>query len=86
MTMATGTYFTVPQEQVGGGVWSSVAATKTAVFATTASASKSTGGFPFSIVRVNAATMQGEDHWTIPAAERVPDSDFGGSPSWSPLR
>jgi len=78
------TYFTVPAGFVGGAVWSSPAADASSVWLSTGNPA---GGVPDepgesnSIVRLDAATMALQDHWTVPDDELVPDSDFGGSPT-----
>lgn len=82
---ATGTpqadYFTVPDGQIGGSVWSSVAANPKAVFATTGNASAGIGADAYSLVKLDPATLVRTAKYTVPGADRVPDSDFGASPA-----
>jgi outer membrane protein assembly factor BamB len=73
-------YFTVPEGQIGASVWSSVAVTSKAVFATTGNSSAGVGGDSYSIVKLDATTLVRTAKYTVPNAERVPDSDFGASP------
>ena len=73
-------YFTVPEGTVGGSVWSSVAATPNAVFATTGNASAGISEDAYSIVKLHPTTLARTAKYTVPGADRVPDSDFGASP------
>ena len=73
-------YFTVPEGQIGGSVWSSVAANPSAVFATTGNASAGIGADSYSLVKLNPTTLVRAAKYTVPNADRVPDSDFGASP------
>ena len=73
-------YFTVPEGQVGGSVWSSVAVTSKAVFATTGNVFAGVSADAYSIVRLDPRTLSRRDLYTVPGADRVPDSDFGASP------
>ena len=74
-----GTYFSVAPTRVGGGVWSSVAASSGGdIFATTG-----TNRFDDaeSIVRMDGSTVAREEAWRIPDSEAILDSDFGASPT-----
>lgn len=73
-------YFTVPEGQIGGSIWSSVAVTPSAVFATTGNASAGISADSYSLVRLDPTTLVRSTKYTVPGAERVPDSDFGASP------
>jgi outer membrane protein assembly factor BamB len=73
-------YFTVPDGQIGGSVWSSVAVTTSSVFATTGNASAGITADSYSLVKLSATTLARTGKYTVPGAERVPDSDFGASP------
>jgi polyvinyl alcohol dehydrogenase (cytochrome) len=77
-------YFTVPEGQIGASVWSSVAVTSAAVFVTTGNTSVGVAGDGYSIVKLDPATLVRTGKFTIPGADRVGDSDFGGSPSVFP--
>jgi len=72
------TYYSVPTGQIGASVWSSVAVTSGAVFATTGNASGGTND-AFSIVKLDPTTLARTGKYTVPGADRVLDSDFGGS-------
>lgn len=75
------TYYTVPAGAVGGGVWTSAAATSDAVFITTGSAAATTPGDSFSIVRLDPTSLARVAVWTVPIADRTAgDADFGSSP------
>jgi polyvinyl alcohol dehydrogenase (cytochrome) len=81
------TYYSVPAGKVGGSVWTTAAVTADGngiLISTGNSATKYKVGDSFSIVRLTAGSLAREDAWAIPAAERVPDSDFGASPALFP--
>jgi hypothetical protein len=76
-----GTYYTVPSGSVGGGVWSSAAASGTTEWVTTGNSDEAPGsvqGDSFSIVRLAGASKV--DSWTVPNLAGT-DSDFGASPT-----
>ena len=73
-------YFTVPDGQIGGSVWSSVAVTSKAVYATTGNATAGISADAYSIVKLDATTLAHTAAYTVPGSDRVPDSDFGASP------
>jgi outer membrane protein assembly factor BamB len=90
LDQATGTvlhrYWSIGAGQVGGSVWSSVAATAdgSVVFATTGNGDEIAGdnqGDSYSIVRLDGTTMKRTSIWTVPGYERPVDSDFGASPT-----
>lgn len=86
---ATGTleaeYFSVPSGQIGASVWSSVAVTATAVFVTTGNVKPgSVTGDAYSIVKLDPTSLARMSMYTVPGGDRVPDSDFGGSPTVFP--
>jgi outer membrane protein assembly factor BamB len=70
------TWYSVPDGQVGGSVWSSVAATPKAVFVTTGNGP----GDSFSVVRLDPGTLQKKDAWQVPGLAGS-DIDFGASPT-----
>jgi outer membrane protein assembly factor BamB len=74
-------YFSAASGQIGASVWSSVTATSTAAFATTGNALSGVTGDPYSIVKLDATSLSRVSKYTVPGGDRVPDSDFGGSPS-----
>ncbi len=76
---AEGTYFTAPPKSVGASIWSSVATDGSSLYAATGNGNAGTNGY--SIIKVAPATMTLSDIWTIPVAQRITDSDFGGSPT-----
>jgi outer membrane protein assembly factor BamB len=75
--------------QVGGGVWTSVAADGSSVWATTGNAHEMTTGArigdAYSLVRLNGATLVKQDRWRLPGAldsfTNGTDRDFGASPT-----
>jgi outer membrane protein assembly factor BamB len=73
-------YFSVPDGQIGGSIWSSVAVTSKAVYATTGNASAGVSADSYSIVKLDATTLVRTAKYTVPGSDRVPDSDFGASP------
>jgi outer membrane protein assembly factor BamB len=73
-------YFTVPEGEIGGSVWSSVAATPKAIFATTGNANAGIAADAYSLVKLDPTTLVRSAKYTVPGADRVPDSDFGASP------
>lgn len=79
------TYWTVPVGSVGGSVWSSTASDLAgdSVWVTTGNEGGGTSkeGASNSIVHLAGDGLAKLDRWTIPAAERIVDSDFGGSPT-----
>lgn len=88
------TWFGVPQGSIGGGVWTSAAATSDAVFVTTGSTCSSgsppaTGctstnqeGDSYSLVRLDPTSLARRAAWKVPAAELhlADDQDWGSSP------
>jgi polyvinyl alcohol dehydrogenase (cytochrome) len=78
------TYLTEPPGGTGAGVWSSPAIDPTdgSVFVTTGNPGQTPDrGDGDSILRLNGTTLARLDKWTVPAAARVVDSDFGASPT-----
>jgi polyvinyl alcohol dehydrogenase (cytochrome) len=76
-------YF-VPEDRVGGGVWTSPAvdAEHGTVFVTTGSARSWEDGDSFSIVRLNLDTFAIEDRWKLPNdSGDYWDGDWGSSPT-----
>jgi polyvinyl alcohol dehydrogenase (cytochrome) len=73
-------HFSVPGGEVGGSVWSSVAVKARAVYATTGNAHAVLDADAYSIVKLNPTTLARVAAYTVPGADRVPDSDFGASP------
>ena len=78
-------YFSVPDGAIGASVWSSVAVTATAVYVTTGNVSPGDiEGDAYSIVKLDPVTLVRKAKYTVPGGDRVPDSDFGGSPTVFP--
>jgi outer membrane protein assembly factor BamB len=73
------TFWSVPDDQTGGGAWSSLAvdAGTGSVFMTSAN---STIGNHAWITRLDGQTLALQDSWVVPHTETTPDSDFGASP------
>ncbi|MGO9078356.1 MAG: PQQ-binding-like beta-propeller repeat protein [Streptosporangiaceae bacterium] len=71
-------YQSYPGHSVQASVWSSAAYGSNGVFITTGNGP---GGAQESIIRLNPSTLAQEDYWEVPVSQRVPDSDFGGSPT-----
>jgi outer membrane protein assembly factor BamB len=77
------TYF-VPEDRVGGGVWTSPAVDleHKKVFVTTGSAHSFDDGDSFSMVRLNLDTFEIEDRWKLPnGIGYYWDGDWGSSPT-----
>jgi outer membrane protein assembly factor BamB len=78
-------YYAIPNGQRGNSVWSSPAASTGPsggqVFVTTGNGPT---GDSEAIVRLDSATLARQGVWKIPASERSPDGDFGGSPTLFP--
>ena len=75
-----GTWWAVADGQVGGGVWTSPAASGKTIFVSTASATNKTPGDTFSIVSIDSTTMTKKQAWQVPIPDRVVDSDWGSTP------
>jgi outer membrane protein assembly factor BamB len=76
-------YF-VPQDKVGGGVWTSPAVDTQngKIYVTTGSAHSFADGDSFSIVRLNLDTFEIEDRWKLPNdSGQYWDGDWGSSPT-----
>lgn len=71
-------YQSYPGHSIQASVWSSAAYGSNGVFITTGNGP---GGAQESIIRLNPTTLAQEDYWEVPVAQRVTDSDFGGSPT-----
>jgi outer membrane protein assembly factor BamB len=79
-----GTYVASIPGFPGAGVWTSPAlGADGSVYVTTASGSKTKPGDAFSIVQLAdlGSGITKQSIWTIPIAQQVGDSDFGGSPT-----
>jgi outer membrane protein assembly factor BamB len=79
----TSNYF-VPEDRVGGGVWTSPAVDTEngSIFVTTGSAHAWEDGDSFSIVRLNLETFAIEDRWKLPNdSGDYWDGDWGSSPT-----
>jgi outer membrane protein assembly factor BamB len=74
-------FTSVPPGRIGGGVWTTPAASMDGrhVFLTTASGPPGVPGVN-SLFELNGATLRKEASWSIPDSEQVTDSDFGSSP------
>jgi outer membrane protein assembly factor BamB len=81
-SQATGTlentFWTTPSGTRGASIWSSPATDGSAVYVTTGNGPKSSKGL--SIIKIGPLLARQRGIWTVPAAEQVSDSDFGGSP------
>jgi outer membrane protein assembly factor BamB len=79
-----GSYQTVPDGSNGGPVWSTTAADGGHVWVSTGDAedapSSALAGDSYSIVRLDAATLEREDAWRVPHLYPL-DLDFGASPT-----
>ena len=73
-----GTFWTTAAGTRGGSIWSSPAGNGRSIYFTTGNGPKRSLGF--SIIRVSSSLAQ-QGVWTVPNAQQVPDSDFGGSPT-----
>lgn len=75
------TYFSIPSGQTGASVWSSVAVSSTAVFATTGNAAADVTGDANSMVKLDSTSLAPVGIYRVPDADQVIDSDFGASPT-----
>jgi len=75
-------YF-VPEDKVGGGVWTSPAVDTQngKIYVTTGSAHSWNDGDSFSIVRLDLDTFEIEDRWKLPNSGAYWDGDWGSSPT-----
>lgn len=82
-SQATGTlektFWTMPSGTRGASIWSSPATDGSAVYVTTGNGPNT--GQALSIIKIGPLLSHRLGIWTVPAAERVADSDFGGSPA-----
>lgn len=88
MNAATGLvqhiFNTVPNGCTGAGVWGSPtidAAHNMMYFVTGNAGSCTTEPYSTAVVEVNASDLSFINSWQLPSAERVPDSDFGTTPT-----
>jgi outer membrane protein assembly factor BamB len=78
------TAYLVPDDRVGGGVWTSPAVDldHRKIYVTTGSAHSFDDGDAFSILRLDLDTLQIEDRWKLPhTADTSEDADWGSSPT-----
>ena len=73
-----GTFWTTPAGTRGASIWSSPAAAGSSIYVTTGNGP--TGSLGFSIIKVSSGLVK-QGIWSVPVAQRVSDSDFGGSPT-----
>jgi hypothetical protein len=71
-----GTFWTTPAGTRGASIWSSPAGNQSAIYVTTGNGPK--GSLGFSVIKVSASLSK-VDSWEVPQAQKVSDSDFGGS-------
>src|SRR3954447_14034990 len=79
----TSSYF-VPEDKVGGGVWTSPAVDtqRGKIYVTTGSAHSFADGDSFSMVRIDLDTFEIEDRWKLPNdSGQYWDGDWGSSPT-----
>ncbi len=80
-----GMWHSLPPNQLGASVWSSVGILPNGdVIATTGNAKGPPANqilYNESIVRLNGSTLAFEDGWQVPASDIVADGDFGASPT-----
>jgi polyvinyl alcohol dehydrogenase (cytochrome) len=71
------TFWTDPPGQIGASIWSTEAFDGSSLYVSTGNGSN--GSDAFSIIKLSRS-MALQGIWTVPPAQRVPDSDFGASP------
>jgi polyvinyl alcohol dehydrogenase (cytochrome) len=75
----------VPNGCTGGGVWGSptIDAVNNTIYMATGNAGSCSSAEPFTtaLVEVSATDLSFRSSWQLPSAERVPDSDFGSTPT-----
>ena len=74
---AENTFWTTPPATVGATIWSSAATDGQSIYVTTGNGDPDSDAF--SVIQLSPSLSQ-EAIWTVPAAQQVNDSDFGGSP------
>lgn len=77
-------FYSVPEGNLGGSVWSSVAVDAQGfVYATTGNPQNGLGQpyYSESIVKLDPLTLQPVAAFTVPRSQRTGDGDFGGSPT-----
>ena len=74
------TFFTTPVNTLGASIWSSAATDGSSVFVTTGNGPSASEGY--SIISLSPSLGTQQDIWTVPAAQRIKDGDFGGSPGF----
>jgi polyvinyl alcohol dehydrogenase (cytochrome) len=76
-------WYSTPTGKVGGSVWSSPALLPDGSIVVTTGNGNGTGQplYNESVVRLSGSDLAVLDSWQTPAAGRIPDSDFGGSPT-----
>ncbi len=72
------TFWTTPAGTVGASIWSSPAAYGKSIFVTTGNGPDPSSD-AYSIVKLSSSLSK-LDIWSVPVAQRITDSDFGGSP------
>lgn len=77
-------WYTLPPGDVGGSIWSSVAALSNgSILATTGNGYDSSGNPPYdeSLVNLTSTAQHVLGAWSLPPSQQVTDSDFGASPT-----
>lgn len=78
-------YDTVPNDSLGGSVWSSAAGSSrvASIWVTTGNEDSDSPhvGDSNSVVRLDSRTLEKQDIWTVPIAQQIRDGDFGASPT-----
>jgi len=79
------TFNVVPNGCIGGGVWGSptIDAVHNTVYIATGNAGSCSTGEPYTtaMVELSASNLSFINYWQLPSAQRVPDSDFGTTPT-----
>jgi len=79
-----GEWHTLPDNEIGGSVWSTPAVLPDGSVVATTGNGPGTGPGPFytdSIVRLDGTSMNLLDSWQVPVSQQVNDGDFGASPT-----
>jgi outer membrane protein assembly factor BamB len=73
----------VPNGQVGGGIWTSPAydAATDTVYVSVGTLNQYTQTLSQAVVAINGTSLAVKDHWQLPFAQAVLDSDFGTTPT-----
>lgn len=76
------TFDTVPNGQIGGGIWASpgVDTTTNTIYVVDGNETSDVQTYVRSILALDATTLQLKDHWQVPLTANITDGDFSTTP------